>query len=227
MIGIIIMLIVSWILLWILERTNLSILGFAPSNNRLKDFSVGFFMAALICAIYHFLKVVTVDNYWIANPKLSAPNLINSTWWIIKSVLFEELLFRGALLYVAVKKLGSKWGCLLSAAAFGIYHWFSYGAFGNPVQMLMILLMTGFFGWLLAKAYDVTKSLYLPIAFHLGWNIVNILVFSSGPLGAQLLIKANDHQAQGLTSLFIFLFQLLALPIIGYLYIWKYRRKSR
>ncbi|WP_343558642.1 CPBP family intramembrane glutamic endopeptidase [Sphingobacterium sp.] len=225
MLGIIIMLIVSWILLWIFERKNLSMLGFAPSKSRLKDFSVGFFMAALLCAMYHFLKVVPVDNYWVVNPKLSAPNLINSTWWILKSVLFEELLFRGALLYIAVKKLGSKWGCLFSAAAFGIYHWFSYGAFGNPVQMLMILLMTGLFGWLLAKAYNVTKSLYLPIAFHLGWNIVNILVFSSGPLGAQLLIKANDLQAQGLTSLFIFLFQLLALPIFGYLYIWKYRRK--
>jgi len=226
MVGLIIILVISWPLLWMVEKKNLSILGFALTKNRLKNFCVGFFMAALLCAVYHFIKVAAVDNFWIPNSKLSASNLINSTWWIIKSVLFEELLFRGALLYIAIKKLGSRWGCLLSAGAFGIYHWFSYGAFGNPMQMLIILLMTGLFGWVLAKAYDVTKSLYLPIALHLGWNIVNILVFSNGPLGAQLLVTANDNQAQGLVSLLIFLFQMLALPLFGYLYIRKYGHTS-
>ncbi|MCS4225456.1 CPBP family intramembrane glutamic endopeptidase [Sphingobacterium sp. BIGb0165] len=222
MVGLIIILIISWLLLWILERKNLSVLGLAPTKNRLGNLCVGFFMAGLLCAVYHYIKVAAVHNFWMLNPKLSGANLINSTWWIIKSVLFEELLFRGALLYIMIKKLGSRWGCLLSAGAFGVYHWFSYGVFGNPIQMLMILLMTGLFGWVLAKAYDVTKSLYLPIAFHLGWNVVNILVFSNGPLGAQLLVTANDNQAQGLVSLLIFLFQMLALPIFGYLYIRKY-----
>ncbi|MNS83440.1 CAAX amino terminal protease self- immunity [compost metagenome] len=216
----------SWLLLWIVEQKNLSVLGFTPTKNRLGTFCVGFFMAGLLCAIYHSIKVVAVHNLWMLNPKLSGANLINSTWWIIKSVLFEELLFRGVLLYIVVEKLGSRWGCLLSAGAFGVYHWFSYGAFGNPIQMLMILWMTGLFGWVLAKAYVVTKSLYLPIAFHLGWNVVNILVFSNGPLDAQLLVRANDNQAQGLVSLLIFLFQMLALPLFGYLYIRKYGHKS-
>jgi len=226
MVGIIIILIISWLLLWVVEKKNLSVLGFTPTKNRLANFCVGFFMTGLLCAVYHYIKVVVVHNFWMLNPKLSGANLINSTWWIIKSVLFEELLFRGALLYMVMKKLGSRWGCLLSAGAFGVYHWFSYGAFGNPIQMLMILLMTGLFGWVLAKAYDATKSLYLPIAFHLGWNVVNILVFSNGPLGAQLLVRANDNQAQGLVSLLIFLFQMLALPLFGYLYIRKYGHTS-
>ncbi|MFP7657140.1 CPBP family glutamic-type intramembrane protease [Chryseobacterium proteolyticum] len=85
--------------------------------------------------------------------------------------------------------------------------------------------MTGIFGLMLAFAFAKTKSLYLPFGLHLGWNIFNIVIFSNGPLRQQVLIKANENKPEGLISLFIFLFQIFALPILVYWYL-RYLKKQ-
>ncbi|MBT2620093.1 CPBP family intramembrane glutamic endopeptidase [Chryseobacterium sp. ISL-6] len=225
MIGIIIILFLSWLLLWLMEKKQLTVLGLELTKKRLKDFFIGLVMASLVCSVYHIINVYWANNFWICNQKISTQMILNSLWWILKSVLFEELIFRGALLYIAINRLGTKWACILSAIAFGVYHWFSYGSFGNPIQMLIILVMTGSFGWALAFAFKTTRSLYLPIAIHLGWNLVNILVFSNGPIGPQLMIKANDNHLEGLISLCTFLFQIFALPLLTYWYVKRFAKE--
>ena len=54
---------------------------------------------------------------------------LNSLSWTTKSVLFEEFLFRGVLLYFGIKYYGTKNACIISAITFGAYHWFSYNIF--------------------------------------------------------------------------------------------------
>ncbi|BFO66237.1 CPBP family intramembrane metalloprotease [Chryseobacterium sp. S0630] len=214
MIGIIIELIISWLLLKFTVNKDLSVLGFKPSKTRLIYFGIGFLLATAICSLYHIMTTAFINNGWILNKQLTLSAALMGIWWVLKSVLFEELLFRGALLYLAIEKWGTTKACLLSAACFGVYHWFSYNAFGNPFQMGIIFGMTAIFGWMLAVSFAKTKSLYLPIALHFGWNLFNIIVFSNGPLGKQLFIKANENHLEGISSLLVFLFQILALPLL-------------
>jgi membrane protease YdiL (CAAX protease family) len=220
MIGIIVILGVSALLLWLVQKKQLTVLGLKPTKIRLRQLAFGLLVSGGICAIYHLFQMAFADNSWVLNRSMTFPVLIAGIWWTLKSVLFEELLFRGVLLYLLMEKTGVKKACLISAAAFGVYHWFSYGAFGNPVQMAFIFFTTGIFGWMLAYAFAKTKSLYLPIALHLGWNLLHIVVFSNGPLGKLILIPVNENQPEGLISLVIFLFQVLALPLLMYLY-WR------
>jgi uncharacterized protein len=63
-----------------------------------------------------------------------------------------------------------------------------------------------------------TKSLYLPIGLHFGWNIVNTVVFLQGPLGSQLLINNGGQKLGIILSLVVLLFQILAVPFITYWY---------
>lgn len=219
MAGIIVELIISWLLLWFFEKKHLNALGFTPTRQRLAQFLIGFVIAATISSLYHLLTTAFIRNSWKVNPSFTFHRFWSGVWWVLKSVLFEELIFRGALLYIAIKRIGMAKACLLSALCFGVYHWFSYGAFGNPLQMTIILVMTGIAGWAFAYAFAKTGSLYLPIALHFAWNIVNILIFSSGPLGKQFLIKENSSSLQGGLSLLVFLFQLLVLPAVTYAYL--------
>jgi membrane protease YdiL (CAAX protease family) len=55
----------------------------------------------------------------------------------LKSALTEDLAFRGALLYILIKKIGVQKGFFLSAITFGIYHWFSYGMINGPIIPLI------------------------------------------------------------------------------------------
>lgn len=224
MVGIIVELAISRLLLWLLAKVNLEVLGFKPTRRRVVDLVVGLLAAGVICTIYHLSTTNFADNSWTVNPAANATVFAKSSYWTLKSVLFETLIFQGALLYLAIKKLGVNKACLLSAACFGIYHWFSYGAFGNPVQMAFIFFMTAITGLMYAVAFAKTGSLYLPVGLHLGWNIFNIVVFSNGPLGPQVLIQENQNKTQDILSLAIFLFQVFALPLLTYLYLKQFRK---
>lgn len=224
MIGIIVELVISWLLLWFVSRKHLSALGLKPTKSRITNFSVGLLLAAFTCALCHVMTTGFANNTWTLNKQLTVQTIAVSSWWTLKSVLFEELIFRGALLFIAIEKLGIKKACILSAVCFGIYHWFSYNAFGNPVQMVIIFLMTGIFGLVLAFAFAKTTSLYSPVGLHFGWNLFNVVVFSNGPLGHQIFVKTNANQLQGIVSLFVFLFQAFALPLLTY---WYFRKVSK
>jgi len=223
MTGIIIALLISWILLWFWDKKKLSVLGLRPSKSSVIAFVAGFLLAGVACSIYHIMTAVSAGNQWTLRPGFTLPAALAGSWWTLKSVLYEEFIFRGALLYIAIEKLGVKIACLLSAACFGIYHWFSYNAFGSPVQMIIVFLFTGFFGYSLAVAFARTKSLYLPVGVHFGWNLLNIVVFSNGPLGPQLFAKMNTNKPEGILSLFLFLFQAFTIPLLT---LWYANRRT-
>lgn len=226
MLGIIAELFISWLLLRYIVKRNLSVLGLEPTWMRTFSLGIGFLLAALACICYQLMSTLFANNTWIFNKDVNFNNIITAIWWVLKSVLFEELLFRGALLYIVIEKWGNKKGCILSAICFGVYHWFSYGAFGNILQMALIFFMTGIFGFVLAISFSKTRSMYLPIGIHFGWNLLDQLLFSRSPLGVQILMKSNSNTLEGIPSLFVFLFQIFALPLMIYGYLHYLQRKQ-
>lgn len=85
--------------------------------------------------------------------------------------------------------------------------------------MIPVFILTFVAGLLFAHSFVQTKSMYLQIGLHLGWNIVTIIVFSQGPLGQQYLIASNGQEIGILMTLVLFAFQLLALPILTLFYL--------
>lgn len=221
MLGILIELLISGLLLLWFNKSNLSVLGFKVTKNRTSDFVFGFSTASLFCIFYYTATSILSNTNYHINPEFKIVQFLKGFWWVLTSVLFEELIFRGALLYVAIKKIGIKKACIISAAAFGIYHWFTFGALGNPIQMLIVFFMTGIWGLMFAYSYAKTKSLYLPIALHLGWNFINTVIFSKGPLGNQFLLIDSSKKLEGIVSLTFFILQIFGLPILTYFYLRK------
>ena len=219
MIGILVELVISWLLLWLIAKSSLAALGFTPTKSRILELAIGLLVAVAICTLHHLAATYFAGNRWLLNPTYTTVAFAKSSFWVLKSVLFETLIFQGALLYLAIQQIGRTKACVLSATCFGVYHWFSYGAFGNPVAMAFIFFMTACIGLMYAFAFAKTHSLYLTIALHFGWNLFDTIVFSNGPLGKQLLLPENHNKLQGLVSLAVFLFQLLAQPAIIYLYL--------
>ncbi len=219
MIGLIVELILSWTILWLFEKQNLSVLGLRPNGSRLRNLLFGFGAAAACCVLYFFFSEHLAHGSWTLDKTFTVRKLVSGMGWTLKSVLFEELIFRGALLYIAIKRLGQNRACLLSAIAFGIYHWFSFGVLGNPILMVIVFCMTGLWGLTFAWAFAQTKSMHLPTALHLGWDAVAIIVFSQGPLGQQLLIASVKPQPSGLVSLATFIFQIFSVPLVAYGYL--------
>jgi uncharacterized protein len=228
MIGILIQLAISWFLLWLFEKKDLSVLGFKPTKSRIHNFLFGFLAAATCFTIYFLVTTTLTKTNWSINKAFRINQFASSSWWTINSVIFEELIFRGALLYILIQKTGVLKACLISSIAFGIYHWFSFGVFGSPVQMIYVFFSTGLWGLMYSLSFAKTKSLYLPVGLHLGWNFLSIVIFSQGPLGQQFFINNNNGQLlSGIPALILTLFQIFSLPVIIYFYLKRYESKIR
>jgi len=186
---------------------------------------IGFLLASLSIVIVEMMSSWLTHLSWTLNGAFTYMNIPSYLWWNIKSVLFEELIFRGALLYVAIQRFGSKKGIALSAIFFGIYHWFSFGLLGNVVQMVVVFLMTGFMGLIWALGFWKSKSIALPIGLHLGWNFTTNAIFSKGPMGQQILIPVKGLYYTPLTQIqesIIFMGQYIGIPLLMYLFIRLY-----
>ncbi len=189
MIGILVQLAVSWLIVWLYEKNDLSCLGLRPTKKRLADFVLFFIITASFSAFGFLLKMWIAKQSWQLNAAINARLILEGTWFVVKSVLFEELIFRGVLLYIMIKKLGAARAIIISSVAFGIYHWFSHELWGNPVQMAVEFFGTGAMGLVLAYGYAKTFSLYIPVAIHFGWNIMQMVVFSGNTIGNQVLVE--------------------------------------
>lgn len=222
MAGIIVQLAISWLLVWLFEKGNLGVLGIMPAKRRLADFGIFFLASSIFCSSDFFMRMYFADQRWVLNPDLSATLILTGLWWNIKSVLFEELIFRGVLLYILIKKLGVSRAIIISSVAFGIYHWFSQEAFGNPAQMAITFLITGLAGLLYAYGYAKTFSLYVPVALHLGWNLTRSVIFSDSIIGNQLFIPVKpipNIEVSWFVFICILLIPMGSFLVINYLII--------
>lgn len=219
MLGIIIILIVSWLLLHFFEKKSLLALALAPVGSGLKQFVVGFLITAVLCVLAQYGEAFMKSSSWVLNQNITLDIFLKSVWWDIRSVLTEELVFRGALLYILIQKIGVQKSILISAVAFGAYHWFSFGVFGNLLPMIFVMLGTGLMGYAWALAFAKTKSLWLPFGLHLGWNVVFNTVFSKGPLGELLLVSQGEVVLENWFWIFNFMINLIVVPLVVVAYV--------
>lgn len=210
MIGLI-LLAVSFVLLR-LEGKSLRSIGLDKPAQRSREFLVGLLAAALVVVVQQLGLAVSVGTSWTVNPAFDGSLGLELLRLNVNSVLFEELIFRGYLLLLAIRYLGTRRAVVADAVLFGIYHWFSYGVVGDPVSMFFVFILTASAGVMFATAFAATGSVIAPISLHLGWNLTSYGVFSGGPWGPGLLLPSDGSvplQADGATGLLL----SLVLPI--------------
>lgn len=217
MIGLAVVFLISWLILCRVKGESILVLGLTPNKQRGKEFLIGFVYMATIAVINFLWQADFKQISYELNPSYSLSDFFHGSFWIFRAVLFEELVFRGVLLYLLINYIGLVKACLVSSIIFGVYHWFSYEVFGARfILMAYVFLVTGAGGWLFAFAYAKTKSLYAPLGLHLGWNIVTAVVFSSGPLGNQLLLQHGEAiQTSDWPTLIFFILQAVVAPGIA------------
>lgn len=216
-------LLLSWLLLKYTLGKNLNALNWLPSPKQLRFMLHGFLLPLCFLSLLYFSISLWVKNPYIINPDYTISRFLTTSVYVFKGVVFEELLFRGALLYILINKLDSKTAIALSALAFGIYHWFSYGIIGQPLQMLMVMISTGTMGYLLALAFLKTRTILLPFSLHLGYNFCTMILFSNeSSTGLQLLVKtytADPVKPEGILPLMMVIIYYIGFPIICFIYL--------
>lgn len=93
----------------------------------------------------------------------------------------EEVIFRG-ILFRWIEEFAGSWAALVvSSALFGLAHWANPNA--TPFSSIAIAIEAGI---LLGGAYMLTRSLWLAIGIHAGWNLTQGLVFDVSVSGLEV-----------------------------------------
>lgn len=227
MLGLLIQIIISYFIIRWVQKENLTVLGLNPSKTNIRNLLLFCLIAGLCSAITFWLRILFAKELWILNPSLNWQLTLNSIWYNLKSVIYEELIFRGVLLYILIKRFGGTKAILISSISFGIYHWFTYEILNNPVQMFWIFVITFSAGYIYALAYYRTNSLYAPIGMHFGWNFVQSFIFSAGNIGSGLFVQKLPVPQIQVSYFIYYLITFLHLILFILVFALIFRKRSK
>lgn len=207
MLGLLVIIVISWLLLYFIEKKNIDVLGIVPNANRLCQFLIGFLIIAILVLINTYIETIILKVEW----ELKTVNygaIFNAFVYHLRSALTEDLVFRGAILYILIKRIGATKAIWLSAIVFGGYHWFSYGILSERVILLAyVLLITGFTGYVWAYSFYKTKSIMLGLGFHLGYNLIMSFFFESQPYGELIMSQITKVDLIGWSEFYYSMFR--------------------
>ncbi len=216
----------SWLIIWWHEKGNLSVLGFQPTLKRTGYFFLLLFVSILISASTYLLRMYFAEEQYTVNTSMNAQLFFQESWFQIRSVLTEELLCRGVLLYIMIRQLGTRKAIVLSSLIFALLHWFNSGVWGNVPQMALVFVFTFAMGLLLAYAFTQSKSILLPFAIHLGWNWVQNFVFPDNAAAHSVFVLVTPPPTVTISYLAFFtmlLFPKIAVLAINYRIVRSYK----
>lgn len=220
MLGLLIIIGASWLLLYVAGKEHLNCLGVKPIKKRSLQFLTGLFFIALLRLLLIYFETQVKSIQWGVQNDISFSMIIQAFWYHLKSALTEDLIFRGAVLYLLIKRIGVQKGLILSAIAFGIYHWFSYGMIGsNLVPLIYVLITTGLTGYVWGYTFTKTESIMMPLGFHLGWNFITTLFYPSQPYGQLLYKELSNIELSEINNLYYVIAIGLIPSLITYLFV--------
>lgn len=159
------------------------------------DLVFGLLLGAASITLIFFILYIT-GNVTLLN-SLSEPKITLYTFsFLILFILvgyFEELFFRGYIMKTMASRGNKKWVIyVVSALLFSIAH----GV--NPNVNVFGLINIAFIGLLFAYMFDVTKSLMLPIGYHITWNffqgnVFDFAVSGTTPYGMYEVDVSSEH----------------------------------
>jgi membrane protease YdiL (CAAX protease family) len=142
--------------------------------------------AGLFCAVYAVLFALGIAGYKGSG---STDGLALAFALSLLAGFGEEMVFRGVVFRLFEEGFGTTVAVLISGALFGAIH------AGNPGATLASSAAIAIeAGILLAAAYALTRSLWLPIGLHFAWNFTEGGIFGAAVSG---------HESKSLLSVLL------------------------
>lgn len=121
-------------------------------------FILGFFALSLVIVILYF------GGYYKANGVNNLSYLLAPFSFLVIAALLEEVFFRLIVYRILEEWIGTYLALVLISVIFTVPH-----LFNNHISWLSVVMLL-LFSIVHGLMYTYTKRLWLPFAFHLGWN---------------------------------------------------------
>ena len=106
MLGLLVIIVISWGLLYFIEKEHIPVLGIVPNPNRIFQFFLGTIVITLLLLLNIYIQTQLESIEWKKHT-VNYTLLWNAVVYHLRSALTEDLVFRGAILYILIKRIGS------------------------------------------------------------------------------------------------------------------------
>lgn len=210
MVGALIAFLLSWIILYFVEHRSILVLGFWPKRRRLRFIGAGFLFTLVFMSVYYLAEAAGWRYSFRINRSFSFSRLLTSLGTVLLGAFYEELLFRGALLYILIRRIGENKAVLVSAMAFGMYHWITVGIHSLP-QMMLLFVSMAWLGYALARSFAVSGSILVPLALHFAFNAIGVDIFGEG---AQLFVHGPGRHPSAVVVFLLLAIHNFVYPLL-------------
>ena len=90
-----------------LAKQHINVLGIIPNLNRVSQFVIGFIIITIIVLINIYVETSIRDIKWESKP-IDFNVIFKAFIYHFKSALTEDLVFRGAILYILIQRIGAQ-----------------------------------------------------------------------------------------------------------------------
>lgn len=125
----------------------------------LGGFLLGFGVISIVVGILYLFSFYEITDY------NSFRSFLPTISFIIGAAMLEEIVFRGIVFKVLEKWKGTALALIVSAIIFQLPH------FMNPHEAFLPAVLGVLFGLFHGLMYIDSRRLWLPVAFHAGWNL--------------------------------------------------------
>ena len=215
----------------ILTHVTLTDLGLSVRGIRtmLGGIGLGLFLMSLIFVVSLLVGWIRIEQIGGTDGSLagSLTALSAALALQIAIAINEELIFRGYVLQRLTSACGFRAAAVVSSILFALVH------VTNPNASIFSALAIAVPGLLLAAQWQATRSLWMPIGFHLAWNVSEGIIFGfplSGVTGPSIVKTVNQGPDVLLGGLFGPEGGLLgiAASLVGFAVLWLgLRSRSR
>ncbi|MFI9163372.1 lysostaphin resistance A-like protein [Kitasatospora aureofaciens] len=166
---------------WVVGRTERR-----PVTELAREGAPGALLRGLVIGVAMFGSVIA-NIYFLGDYKVhgfgSPTGAIGLIGFMAGAAVTEELMFRGLLFRLVERGLGTYIALALSGTVFGAVH-----LLNKDATLLGGVAIAIEAGGMLAAAYAATRSLWLPIGLHFGWNFAE-----SGIFGTEVSGNGDTH----------------------------------
>ncbi|MGL4798753.1 MAG: lysostaphin resistance A-like protein [Cellulosilyticaceae bacterium] len=204
-------------------KLQLQTIGLLKSEKSKRQFIIGTLMGAMIFSMSMIVESLLglTSIQWQQLSSGSMSQKVGTLLIILVGMTFaavsEEVVFRGIIQNYLMKKVKLPVSIGITAVLFSLLH---IGRYSDPVTLLFILFPGAVFGYLFAK----TKSLYMPMGVHYGWNVLCSIVGEGRTTFATDYLIPIETSANGDMAATLIVCMMYLVVLLG---AWWFFRKTK
>ena len=220
-IDVTLLVIVTWFL-YKTEHKSIKAIGLNITAKHLLFLVLGLLIGITALGLENFFRIIYTGEHWNISSSIDQLALWKTLYFILPSVIVQELVFRGYLFVKTIEVTNVAIANVIFGILFMLVHVLDRDAMQNTGQLIFLIVSIPIGHLLFATALLRSKTLYFPIGLHWGNNWASSCLIGYGKNENTIFHINNPYVFQSWKSFMILLVIFNVFFLLVTFIIWKW-----